>query len=174
MRGTREPAVFGGDWSLEKTSVDPKDSQFIDVLRWECEQAARIYLVPPQMIYAATSGQSVTYANASQTDLAFLKWSLRWPLRRLQWAWSAMLPQPWVVRFNVDALLEVTAMERAQVHEIRLRTKTRTVNEVRRIEDEPPFDDAAFDEPGVPADNYEPPSSVGDDGLPTDGGAADV
>lgn len=146
----REPFVHGKDITVTDKPVNPTDSQFLDLLRFECEQAARIYGVPPQMIYAATSGQSVTYANASQTDLSFLKWSLRWPMRRLQFAWSQFLPAPQVVRFNVDALLETTAMERAELHRARLDTKTRTVNEVRRLEDEPPFMGEQYDEPGIP------------------------
>lgn len=176
--GSREPAVFGADLDFQQMSVNPSDSQFIDLLRFECEQAARIYGVPPQMIYAATSGQSVTYANASQTDLSFLKWSLRWPLRRLQFAWSAFLPSPQVVRLNVDALLETTSKERAELHKLRLETKTRTVNEVRVIEDEPPFDDPMFDEPGIPgvdpaAVDMANPDMPGADDMTPDGGAAD-
>jgi hypothetical protein len=68
----------------------------------------------------------------------------------LQEAWSEFLPAPQVVRFNVDAILQMTTMERTQIHKMRLDTKTRTVNEVRVLEDEAPFDDPIYDEPGIP------------------------
>jgi HK97 family phage portal protein len=176
MIGSREPAVIGAGLEIEKMSVDPADSQFIDLMRWECEQAARIYGVPPQMIYAATSGQSVTYANASQTDLSFLKWSLRWPLRRLQFAWSEFLPTPQVVKLNVDGLLETTTMERHQLYKLRLDSKTITVNQIHTLEDELPVDDPAYDLPGIPGGAPEPADvpDVEDDGEDmNDGGAAD-
>lgn len=148
--GSREPAVFGADLDWQNVQVNPADSQFIELLRFEVEQAARIYGVPPSMIYGAVSGQSVTYSNASQDDLSFLKHSLRWWVNLLQEAWSEFLPSPQVVRFNVDALLQMTTRERTEIHKMRLDTKTRTVNEVRLLEDEPPFDDPIYDEPGIP------------------------
>lgn len=145
----REPWVHGSGIEAKPMTIDPEKSQFIELLRFECEQAARVYGVPPTMIYAAVSGSAVTYANATQDDLAFLKHSLRWWVTLLQDEWSAWLPAPQVVRFNVDAFLQMTTRERAEVHEIRLRTRTRTVNEVRRLEDEEPFG-PEFDVPGVP------------------------
>jgi len=148
--GSREPAVFGADLDWQTVQVNPADSQFIELLRFEVEQAARIYGVPPSMIYGAVSGQSVTYSNASQDDLSFLKHSLRWWVNLLQEAWSEFLPTPQVVRFNVDALLQMTTRERTEIHKMRLETKTRTVNEVRLLEDEAPFDDPMYDEPGIP------------------------
>jgi HK97 family phage portal protein len=147
---SREPFVHGSDIELSAMQVSPTDSQFLELLRFECEQASRIYGVPPQMIYAATSGQNVTYANASQSDLQFLKHSLGWWVTILQDEWSAWLPEPQVVRFNTDAFLRMTAEERTKIHDMRLKQKTRTVNEVRVIEDELPFDDPMFDEPGIP------------------------
>ena len=147
----REAFVHGKDITLTHQPVNPTDSQFIDLLRFECEQASRIYGVPPGMIYAAVSGQSVTYSNASDADLAFMKHSLRPWVRRLQFQWSRFLPAPQVVRLNVNAFLEMTPKERAEVNKIRLDSKTRSVNEVRDDEDEPRFDDPAYDLPGIPA-----------------------
>lgn len=148
--GSREPAVFGADLDWQNVQVNPADSQFIELLRFEVEQASRVYGVPPSMIYGAVSGQSVTYSNITQDDLSFLKHSLRYWVNLLQDAWSEHLTMPMVVRFNVDAILQMTARERTEIHKLRLETKTRTVNEVRLLEDEAPFDDPIFDEPGIP------------------------
>lgn len=167
----REPWTHGNLIKATPMNVDPKASQFIELLQFECLQAARIYRVPPTMIYAAISGSSVTYANASQDDLAFLKHSLRWPIRRLQFAWSRFLPAPQVVRLNVDAFMEMTTMERAELHKVRLETKTRTVNEVRRIEDEDPFPGDEFDEPGVPGGMPGGPAQLQLPGVSDGGGA---
>lgn len=164
----REPWVHGKTIEAKQMPVDVASSGFVDLLRFEAEQAARVYGVPPKMIYAAVSGQSVTYANASQDDLQFLKWSLRWPLTRIERTWSQFLPKQDSVRFNRDALLEMTALERAQVNEIRLRTKTTTVNRVLAKEDELPFDDPAYDLPGIPGEfvpNKDLTGAQGDGGV---------
>jgi HK97 family phage portal protein len=73
---TRSPAVLGADLKLETIKVDPAESQFLDLIRFEVEQAARFWGVPPSMLYGAVSGQAVTYANITDADLNFLKHSL--------------------------------------------------------------------------------------------------
>jgi HK97 family phage portal protein len=156
-RGTREPAVLGSDWKYEQVQINPDDSQFIDLLRFEVENTCRFMGVPPSMVYGAVSGQHVTYANVSQADLHFLRYSLESYLTRFERAWFRMLPRPQVARFNRDAFLRSDPLGRMQVHEIALRNRLRSVNEVRRIEDEPPFDDPAFDAPGVPGGAPAPP-----------------
>lgn len=173
--GSREPAVLGADLDWQNVQVNPADSQFIELLRFEVEQASRVYGVPPSMIYGAVSGQSVTYQNITQDDLNFLKHSLRYWVNLLQDAWSEHLTAPMVVRFNVDAILQMTARERTEIHQLRLATKTRTVNEVRLLEDEAPFADPVFDEPGIPDTVGAPQpdtAAVGD--LPSDNQGVDA
>lgn len=149
-RGNREPAVFGTGLKHEQVSVNPNDSQFLDLQRFTVEKVCRFLRVPPAMVYAAVSGQNITYANVTQADLNFLKHSLEGYLVRIEQAVTALLPRPQVARFNRSALLRSDPKSRYEIHEIALRTRTRAVNEVRALEDEPPFDGAEFDQPGVP------------------------
>lgn len=148
-RGTREPAVLGGDIELSE-GFNLKDAQFIDILRFEVEQACRVWGVPPTMVYAAISGQHVTYANVSQSDLQFLKYSVQAWLADLEDAWSDLIAMPHSVRFDTDAVLRLDALTRAQVHEIRLRNRTETVNEARADDGRDPYDDPTYDAPGIP------------------------
>ena len=150
-RGNRDPAVFGAGLKYEAVSVNPSDSQFIELQRFTVEKVARFFRVPPSMVYGAVSGQAVTYSNVSQADLHYLKHSLDGYLVRIERALSALLPRPQVVRFNRGALLRTDAHARHQVYDVRLKNKTMTVNEVRALEDEAPFDDVEFDVPGIPA-----------------------
>jgi HK97 family phage portal protein len=162
-RGNREPAVLGAGLEYKQIQVNPDDSQFIDLMRFEVENVARFFGVPPAMIYASVGGQNVTYANVSQADLHYLKHSIDTPLVRFEGALTSVLPKPQTALVNRGALLRADAMARSQEHEIRLRTKTRTVNEVRALEDEPPFPDPQFDEPGIPggAESVIPPAQGG-------------
>lgn len=149
-RGNREPTVLGSGWELQNLSVDPKDSQFIDLLRFEVEQACRWWGVPPSMVYAAVSGQNVTYSNVTQADLAYLKHSVDNYLVDIEDAWTELLPAPQVVKFNTSALLRMDDVARWRVHDLRLKNKTTTVNAIKKLEDELPFPDAEYDSPGIP------------------------
>lgn len=151
-QGNREPAVFGAGLKYERVSVDPKDSQFLDLQRLTTEKVCRFFRVPPAMVYASVSGQNVTYANVSQADLHYLKHSLDGYLVRLENALTKLLPPPQVVRFNRNALLRSDAEGRNNVYDKRLRNKTMSINEVRALEDEPPFGEE-FDVPGIPAED---------------------
>jgi len=148
--GVREPAVFGSGLKYEPIQVNPSDSQFIDLLRFEVEQACRFFGVPPTMVYAAVSGQNITYSNITHNDLHFLKYSLTIWLADLEDAWSAMLDEPLRIKFNVDALLRMDATARWAIHDLRLKNRTTSVNEVRALEDQSPIPDPEYDVPGVP------------------------
>jgi len=149
-KGNREPAVLGAGLEVEPIMVNPNDSQFIDLMRFTTEESARFWRVPPTMIYAATSGQSVTYQNASQNDLAYLKHSLEGHLVRIEKALTRLLPSPQFARFNRNAFLRSDPVTRSEIQDRRLMNKTLTINEVRSQEDELPFDGDEYDEPGIP------------------------
>ena len=153
LRGNREPAAMGSGWTYTPITVNPNDSQFIELMRFCIEEACRFWRVPPSLVYSATSGQNVTYANVSQADLAYLKHSLESRLVRIEKALTRLLPRPQFARFNRNAFLRVDPITRSEIQDRRLRNKTTSVNEVRAQEDEEPFDGAEFDEPGIPGDS---------------------
>ena len=150
VKGNREPAVFGSGLDYEPILANIEDGQFIELQRFAIEEACRFWRVPPSMVYAAVSGQAVTYANVTQSDLAYLKHSLEGHYVRIERAWSALLSQQQMVRFNRNAFLRSDPTTRSEVVDRRLANRTLTVNEARALEDESPFDGDEFDEPGVP------------------------
>lgn len=154
----REPLVLPQGTTYETIQIDPKDSQFIELMRFTVEQTCRRHGVPPSMVYAAVSGQSVTYANVSQADLAFLKHTLSYPIDLIEDALSALVPAPQVIKFNRDAILEGDPEQRERILDIQLKNRTRTVNEVRALRDEDPFEGPEFDAPGIPGDAVAEPA----------------
>lgn len=149
-RGSREPVVLPSNVKWTPLTVNPNDSQFIELMRFEVEQACRRHGVPPSMIYAAVSGQNITYANVTQADLAYLKHTLSYPIDLIEDAWSDLLMPKHFVKFNRDAILAGDPAARTELQAKRLANRTTTVNEVRALEDMDPFDDPTFDMPGVP------------------------
>lgn len=157
MRGSRQPAVFGSGLKYEPVSTTPEETQFLELMRFCIEEACRFWRVPPSMVYAAVSGQNVTYANVSQADLHYLKHSLEWLLVRVETALSRLLARPQTARFNRNAFLRSDATTRGDYLDKRLRNRSLTINEYRALEDEEPFPDDDFDEPGIPGEPPEPP-----------------
>lgn len=162
--GSREPLVLGGDLKYEQIQTDPKDSQFLDLMQFEVLQACRFWRVPPALAYAAVSGQNVTYSNISDSDLQYLKHSLDGYLVRFEGALTRILPRPQFVRANRNAILRMDAIRRHEVYATRLEHKTISVNEVRALEDEPPFD-GEYDTPGVPGEPPPTPPTGGTNGV---------
>lgn len=149
--GRREPIVLPSTTKYTPLTVSPEDSQFLDAMRYSAEQIiGRVFLEDPADYGASAGGSSLTYANRSDADLARFKRRQFW-VTKVQEVLSAMLPPTVVVKLNTSAALMMTARERHEVHKLRLDSRTLTVNEVRKVEDESPFD-AAFDEPGIPGD----------------------
>jgi HK97 family phage portal protein len=157
--GSREPAVLGSDLKWEQIQTDPKDSQFLDLMQFEVLQACRFWRVPPALVYAAVSGQNVTYSNISDADLQYLKHSLDGYLVRFEGALTRILPRPQFVRANRNAILRMDATRRHEVYATRLEHQTMTVDEVRALEDEPPFG-GVFAEPGVPVPTSADPAAA--------------
>ena len=156
VKGSREPAVLGAGLTYTPLMVNPNDSQFIDLMRFAIEEACRFWKVPPSMVYAATSGQNVTYANATQADLSYMKHSVEFYFRRIENRLSKVLPQPQKALFNRNAFLRSDPVTRSEVIDRRLKNKSMSINEYRALEDEEPFDDPEFDKPGIPVDMADP------------------
>lgn len=137
---SREPAVFGAGLKFQEVQSKPVDTQFLDLMRFNVEQICRFYRVPPTMVYGVSSGQAVTYQNASQADLAYLKHSLDGYLSRIEGALSAVLPAGQQAKFNRDALLRADTAGRYDAYAVALEHGILTLDEVRALEDRPPLD----------------------------------
>ncbi len=150
MAGSREIGVLGSDLRYEQIQTPAGETQFIELMQFGIEQVCRFWRVPPTMIYAAVSGQSVTYANASQSDLHFLKHTLDGYLVRLEEAWTDILPRPQTVQADRNSVLRMDVQGRYNAYATALNSRTMTVNEVRNEEGRPHFEGDEFDTPGIP------------------------
>ena len=149
-RGNREPMTVDSDAvEMVQLQSNPTDSQFLDTEKYSVEQVCRVYNCDPADHGSSGGGSSLSYANRTDSDLVRLKRRQYW-ITKMQNVMTAFLPRPQVVKLNTSAFLMMTDLERNELHQMRLNSKTRTVNEVRQIEDEEPFADPIYDEPGVP------------------------
>lgn len=147
---SREIGVLGADLKYEQMQTPAGETQFIELLRFGVEQACRFWRVPPSMVYSAISGQSVTYTNASDADLAFLKHTLDGYLVRIEEAWTDVLPKPQTVQADRNSVLRMDVQGRYNAQKTALEMRAATVNEVRAEEGKAPFPGDEFNTPGIP------------------------
>ena len=143
-------AVLDHGAKYQTVSMSNEDAQFIDMMKLGSTEIAAMLNIPPAMIGA--EGASLTYANAQQNDLHFLKFTLRPWLRYVE---SALNNDPdlfgaqsrWEPMFDVDDLIRPDIKTRFEVAKIGREIGVLGVNEVRRDEDRPPLSAADLTDP---------------------------
>ena len=135
---SREPIVYGKDWTYAPISVSPKDAQMVEAGNWTANMIAGIYGVRPEKI-GGVAGSSLTYATVEQNQLEYVTGTLRYWAELLEGRFFGLLPQKQYVRFNLDALVRADLKTRWEVHEIGRRIGAINVDEIREYEDKPPL-----------------------------------
>lgn len=133
-----EPFVTGKDWSLDVMKLTAEDAGFVTSTRLNATQVANIFGIPPEMIGGET-GSSMTYSTTEQQQIQFVTYTLRPWLIRLEAAFSALLPRPQYVKFNVDSMIRVDTKTRYEVHKIARDIGLNNIDELRTIEDREPL-----------------------------------
>jgi HK97 family phage portal protein len=129
-----EPFVTGKDWDLDVLKLSADDAGFVAASKLTATQVANIFGVPPELVGGET-GASLTYSTTEQQQIQFVTHTLRPWLVRLEAAFSALLPKPQYVKFNVDALIRVDTKTRYQVHQIARTIGLNNLDELRALED---------------------------------------
>lgn len=176
LRGSREPVVLGGDWDYKTIQVAPNESQFLETNNYTNAECARIFGPGmPEMLGYETGG-SMTYANIEQRGLDLLTFTADPWLVRVERVLSELLPNPQYIKLNRGALVRTDLLTRYQAHEIALRNRFQTVEEVRGMEDMGPMDQQQtqkWQEVGLPAlitsGIVSPAWAAEQVGAPTDG-----
>jgi HK97 family phage portal protein len=135
---SRKPLVFGSDWDFTALQVSPEESQFVETMRLNASQIAAIYGVPPTKV-GGDAGGSMTYANVEQEGIDFVTFTLRPWLVLLEGRLSQLMPGREAVKFNVDALLRSSLLDRYTAHGLALDQGWRNRDEVRALEELPPL-----------------------------------
>lgn len=140
------PAILSGGLDVEKLSLSAEDAQLLSTRKFQVEDIARIFGVPPHMI-GYTEKSSSWGTGVEQMSIGFVRYTLRryidaiqqeinrkiWPRSRLFFG-----------EFLVDALLEGDSKTQAELFAKALggpgTQGYMAVNEVRRLKNLPPMD----------------------------------
>jgi HK97 family phage portal protein len=131
--------VHGTDWDFEFIQAQNQGMEWIEGKRYGVTDIARFFGAPGDLIEAAVSTGTITYANISQRNLQFLIMNLQPAIYRRELRLSKLLPQPRYVKLNTDALLRMDPQTRAQVILTRINSRTLAPSEARELDNLPPF-----------------------------------
>ena len=147
----RRPAVLAGGLKYRPVTASAADMELNQTRELQIAQVARIFRVPTYLIGA--KGDSQTYTNSEMAGQHFVTYTLMPWLRRVEDAFSTLLPRSQFVRFDVDAFLRANTLARLQAYQIAVMTGIRTPNECRAAEGLEPYkggDDFVMALPGAP------------------------
>lgn len=131
-RRHRRPAVLSDGLKWRPVTTSAADQQMIQTREQLIRDIARIFRIPSHLIGA--TGDSQTYQNVEQASLNFLVHTIMPWLRRLEVAFSRLLPPGTDVAFDTAALLRTDALTRAEVGKILVSTGQRSPNELRNLD----------------------------------------
>lgn len=139
--------VHGVDWEYNPIQAVASQSAFIEARQYGIGDIARFFGCPGDMIDAAASGSSITYANITQRNLQFLIMHLGPAVARREDAFSRFLvSNPRYVKLNTDALLRMDPTARAQMFKTQIDSRTLTPSEAREYDNRAPLTEEQYAE----------------------------
>lgn len=136
--------VSGKDWEYTAISAKAAEASFIEQMEYSDVALCRFFGVPADLVDVAVQAQSMTYANVTQRNLQLLVMNLGPSIKRRDDALSRLTPRPRFVKLNRDALLAMDPRSRAELFEMQIRSRTRTPDQVRAIEDHLPLTEGDY------------------------------
>lgn len=130
-------AVLGNGLNYQAMYLNPRDSMFIESQAWNVQQVARLFGIPANMLMASVDGNSMTYTNMEQEQMAFVRYTLSQYIVEIDSALTHVTTRGTMVKINVDSLLRSDTLTRYQAHQIAIASGWMTIDEVRAIEDLP-------------------------------------
>lgn len=134
--------VLTGGATFRSLSFSPEDTQFLALRKYQLEDAARLFHIPPFKIGSTEPG-AVAYASTSNARIDYVQSAVEPIVVLLEDAYSDLVPgDDTYVKFNLNALLRGDPAARYVAYNTMLQAGVITKDEVRRWEDWGPADDA--------------------------------
>lgn len=136
-------AVLEEGMGIEKLGITPEEAQFLETRKFQVNEIARIFRIPPHMIGDL---ERSTFSNVEQQAIDFTVHTIRPWLRRIESAiHRALLTEEereiYFAEFLMDELLRGDAKTRWETYNIALMNGIMSRNEIRDRENLNPLDD---------------------------------
>lgn len=134
--------ILDAGFDYKPIGLNPADAMFIETRKFNKEEVATIFRVPPQMI-GTTEG--ATYSNMEQLSLDFVKYTmLPWTVR-----WESELNRKGLmpsekgkvrIKYNLEGLKRGDSRARAELYLALFQTKAINPNQIAKLEGLPAYD----------------------------------
>ena len=142
-------STFGGSSNAHKVavleegmkytpiSISPEQAQFLETRKFQINEIARIFRVPPHMVGDL---EKSSFSNIEQQSLEFVKYTLDpWVSRWEQSMIRSLIPgadkAKYFIKFNVDGLLRGDYQSRMNGYAIGRQNGWMSANDIRELED---------------------------------------
>ena len=142
-------ATFGGSGNSNKVavleegmkytpiSISPNEAQFLETRKFQINEIARIFRVPPHMVGDL---EKSSFSNIEQQSLEFVKYTLDpWVIRWEQGLYRALLSEEekkdYFFKFNVEGLLRGDYASRMTGYATARQNGWMSANDIRELED---------------------------------------
>lgn len=130
-------AILEEGMKYESISIPPNDAQFLETRKFQLNEIARIFRVPPHML---ADLERATFSNITHQSLEFVMYSLMpWLTRWEQSMNKALFLQSergrFFVKFSVEGLLRGDYETRMRGYQLAIQNGIMSVNEARELED---------------------------------------
>ena len=142
-QNTGKVAVLEEGVDYQQISIPPDDAQFIETKKFQINEIARLYRVPPHLIGDL---EKSSFNNIEQQSLEFVKytltpWLVRWEQTLNK---SLLLPSErknFFIKFNVEGLLRGDYQSRMSGYATARQNGWMSANDIRELEDLNPISD---------------------------------
>lgn len=141
VRNAHKTAIMEGGLKYQQIGITPEDGQFLETRRFQVEEIARLFRVPPHMIGAIDKTTSWG-TGIEQQNIGFVTYTLRPWLTRFEQAISDTLLRPanHYAQWNVNGLMRGDSAQRAAFYQTMRNIAAMNPNEIRGLEDWAPYE----------------------------------
>lgn len=135
-RNSHKIAVLEEGMKFTPISISPNEAQFLETRKFQINEIARIFRVPPHMVGDL---EKSSFSNIEQQSLEFVKYTLDpWVIRWEQSMYRALLSHDekskYFFNFNVDGLLRGDYQSRMNGYAVGRQNGWMSANDIRELE----------------------------------------
>ncbi len=129
-------AVLEEGMKYTPISIDPQAAQFLETRKFQLDEIARIFRIPPHMVGDL---EKSSFSNIEQQSLEFVKYTLdpwvkRWEQAMIRVLLSDEDKKKFYIRFNVDGLLRGDYQSRMNGYATARQNGWMSANDIRELE----------------------------------------
>lgn len=135
-RNSERVAVLEEGMKFNPIAIPPEQAQFLETRKFQVDEIARIFHVPPHMIGDL---ERSTFSNIEQQSLEFVKytlnpWVCRWEQALTRSLLSPKEKREYSIKFNVDGLLRGDYQSRMNGYAVGRQNGWMSANDIRELE----------------------------------------